>query len=677
MEYNLLEMKQSSQKHFVLILDTRGLRILSSFLNKNDLMREGIFSVQLIETPRIAEPNLEAIYFVEPTHFNLEQIINDFRSFEFPKFSKAHVFLTRKPQSTPQDEELFRNIYDECRGMGGEVSGTERPSRLQNLLVTNLDILAAEDYAFHLDLPKSIIELFSEQIAEDDEFKVRYEERIVEGVASVCATLNEFPYVRYENGNSFCEKLGKEINRRIEELFVDDPTFWYHGDLVHSDQPRGTLIILDRRYDLVTPLLHAFSYQNLVYDLLKTRDNLLFFNPQGSFGENMKKARLDESDPVWMKFRYSHVTIVIQKLLQVMNEFTNTDLSNLTIEELSQISKDLPEFSENLARHILHLATLQECMDKVNSTSLLEVQELEQAVVTSIDGIDGEEISGAKIINDLANLMTRDEVDPVDKLRLTCLHCIVLGQASQDVIQTFMKKARLNSDLSFEHAVIGLSNFGISILAANVSTRMLSFRGFTTQKEEVITKYRTKESIQQARRNVLKIQSSANTTLNHQTSRFSPLVKTVCEKFCAHSLEPEEFPFVKPPPPGSGEGGVSLPSLPAKLLSNDRSLSVRKQHGSDESILKIQSSQVLEETDSKPHHFQNSLSGGRLILFIAGGVTYLEICELFKIMLLTRREIIVGGTHFLKPKDFVHDLKVLGGVFSSLVGETLIGIRPD
>ena len=47
-------------------------------------------------------------------------------------------------------------------------------------------------------------------------------------------------------------------------------------------------------------------------------------------------------------------------------------------------------------------------------------------------------------------------------------------------------------------------------------------------------------------------------------------------------------------------------------------------------------------------------------MFIAGGVTYSELRAVSEMMRSTKREIIVGSTHFIKPEGFIKDLGILG-----------------
>ena len=56
---------------------------------------------------------------------------------------------------------------------------------------------------------------------------------------------------------------------------------------------------------------------------------------------------------------------------------------------------------------------------------------------------------------------------------------------------------------------------------------------------------------------------------------------------------------------------------------------------------------------------QNHLTGGRYMVFIAGGVGYSEIRVAYDQMQFSTKEIIVGGSHFISPTKFTDNVAKL------------------
>lgn len=61
----------------MLIYDKVGRDIISPILKLHELRRKGVTLHMLIDTERDAIPDVPAIYFVEPTQANIQQIVAD------------------------------------------------------------------------------------------------------------------------------------------------------------------------------------------------------------------------------------------------------------------------------------------------------------------------------------------------------------------------------------------------------------------------------------------------------------------------------------------------------------------------------------------------------------------------------------------------------------------------
>lgn len=48
-----------------------------------------------------------------------------------------------------------------------------------------------------------------------------------------------------------------------------DPNFIPRGEDEKSDRERGNILILDRNFDTLSPLMHEYTYQAMVMDLLE------------------------------------------------------------------------------------------------------------------------------------------------------------------------------------------------------------------------------------------------------------------------------------------------------------------------------------------------------------------------------------------------------------------------
>ncbi len=93
---------------------------------------------------------------------------------------------------------------------------------------------------------------------------------------SVLTTLGENPYIRYfDPTNQQTNKsstLALQLQKDLEEYCAQDPDY---PPKQYQFRPKATVLILERSFDMVAPLLHEFTYQAMINDLLVTASGKL------------------------------------------------------------------------------------------------------------------------------------------------------------------------------------------------------------------------------------------------------------------------------------------------------------------------------------------------------------------------------------------------------------------
>lgn len=71
------------------------------------------------------------------------------------------------------------------------------------------------------------------------------------------------------------------------------------------------MILLERASDPLTPLLHEFTYQCMIYDLLNIEKDRFQQEYTDRSGERATRdCLLDESDPLWPMMRHLYVLLL-------------------------------------------------------------------------------------------------------------------------------------------------------------------------------------------------------------------------------------------------------------------------------------------------------------------------------------------------------------------------------
>lgn len=81
--------------------------------------------------------------------------------------------------------------------------------------------------------------------------------------------------------------------------------------------------------DLVSPLIHEFTYQAMALDLLDIKDSektIYKFKPsRGSRDEEVKDVELGEGDRIWSAYRHMHMKDLLGKITEEFNKFRDAN----------------------------------------------------------------------------------------------------------------------------------------------------------------------------------------------------------------------------------------------------------------------------------------------------------------------------------------------------------------
>eukprot|EP00559_Dactyliosolen_fragilissimus_P001120 CAMPEP_0184861448 /NCGR_PEP_ID=MMETSP0580-20130426/6137_1 /TAXON_ID=1118495 /ORGANISM="Dactyliosolen fragilissimus" /LENGTH=648 /DNA_ID=CAMNT_0027358957 /DNA_START=1 /DNA_END=1947 /DNA_ORIENTATION=- len=607
----------------ILIVDEGTMRIMSSAVGMYDLMEHKITLVEDIAKRRAPFRRNAPIYFLTPTEESIDILVEDWtpsKSRKEPLYADS-VFLYFT-QKVP--DKLFAKIK-QCKPLA---------RRLKAFAEVNLGFLAKETRSFHLDMSASFSNLYNQpsmSIVTDTHHA------IVSKLVTVCATLNEYPHIRYRTSSDLCTILANLFHKQFTEFIASNKSWWYHGDSSHLDKPRSTLLILSRSDDCLSPLMHEFTYQAMVYDLLNVGDDGKITYKAETSGTAKdtgdakatmdKDALLNESDNLWVELKGQHIAdiskIISTRIRDVVNSSTGVVMKTksrdetkaLSITQVANAMKALPEYREVLARLSQHLRISHQCFEIFSKQTLMDLSDLEQTLATGIMD-DGRKPKVSELVASVEQEL-KHRKDYSAKFRLLAVFIVSQNGLKDEDYKRLISAAAL--DTAHLKALSNLEKLGLKILKDGAG------RGNNIMGEKLAAG-RANDSDE-----------------GYISSRYVSELKGILKQMQDGSLSIDEYPSILPLP----DEGVPYS---AKIGSNvERSRLTG-------SVRQTKNSQLRRAQKPAKDSKVAKFFGARKIVFMAGGLCYSELRSAQELMDKGGNEIILGSTRFISPKDFVDDL---------------------
>lgn len=442
------------------------MRVISAAVGMYDIMERKITLVESLEKIRAPFPDMGAIYLLNPTTKSIVKLIEDFSSGK-PLYGNG-IFLYFLGRLS---DDLLNQIKT-CKPL---------MKRLKALTEINVDFLAQEERSFSLDMRDSFSSFYLRRQTTPIEVS------IAEKLVTVCATLNEYPHIRYKQTSATCTSLASVFHLKMDDFVSQNPSWWYHGGPQKkqtAQRERGTLLLLDRADDCLSPLMHDFTYQSMVHDLLPMDGDRITYQSETTNDPSKTEAKdvlLDERDSLWTELRGKHIAQVIEllssRIREIMNSSTGSSLGKkgksggqMSLSQMASALKALPEYREVMSKLSQHMHISHECMDVFRKEGLFDLSDLEQTLATGKDE-DGRSPKLADMIDRVEDNLMKMR-DPKKRLRLILITIISQGGLRSQDRRRLMNAAELSR--ADQQTLNSLEVMGLSVTASTEKNRMMS-----------------------------------------------------------------------------------------------------------------------------------------------------------------------------------------------------------
>ncbi|XP_029285884.1 syntaxin-binding protein 3 [Cottoperca gobio] len=478
----------------ILILDPFTTKLLSSCCKMSDLMSEKITIVEDLYKSREPVPEMKAIYFMSPTAKNVDAFIADFKP--KPKYKAAYVYFT---DYCPDD--LFNNMKLYCA------------KYIRVCKEINMSFMPQEAQVFTCDNPGAFQSIYSP----NSQDKKKTLETIADQLVTLCATLDEYPGVRYKKDSNI--ENAKTLAELVDEKLAK------HYDLDDNGKKKGKtqaqLLIVERGFDPVSPILHELTYQAMAYDLIEIQnDTYKYKSKDGS----EKQAQLNEDDLLWIKLRHKHIADVSEQIRKLVKEIAANKKpqqdGKITINTLAQMMKKMPAFRKHVTEKTIHLQLAEDCM-QYYSNNVEKLCKAEQDLAV------GSDVEGVKVKDPMRTLLPvlLHPYSSPDKIRAVLLYIFSLSGTTNENLSKLIQHVKIEDQQEF---ILNWKELGVPIIISPSFFSRKPTRRDRSQEE------------------------------TYNLSRWTPVIKDVMEDAVENKLDVKEWPHLSESPAAwNGSGAIS------------------------------------------------------------------------------------------------------------------------
>jgi Sec1 family len=692
----------------VLVVDREALRILAAALGGlNGLVDEGVTIIEMLDMRREPLPRIPAIVFAAPSAETIQHLVA-----EAPRqYAEFHLFFTHRVPDFQMDV-LRQNAAPLLR-------------RVKSFVELDVELLATESRVFSLDRPgASIPQLYAGSARDALEEMSVVSERLTDACSLVGSMLDWD--VRSDAASQKARTVASLVKEQLETVKLKaradraqraaagKPELEeevVRSEVVGEEQPhptRATLLVLDRASDMISPLMHEFSYQAMAHDLLK----LEYTKPGGTHydlpnDEDPSKSKslvLDDevSDPTWTATRHMFVEDAKADSQARFREFLATDAAykirgkegaEVDINEMSAAVRSLPESQKRADKFTLHIVALSECLKRCAEMRLPQLAITEQDIAIGRHP-DQTRAKPDVIVETLRELVFSTDIPLEHRMRALMLAIAVaegtvaLGGEASLLALTSSFKLRLGRstvaqvpDLTPVMAS-SIKGFQTVLTKAREAAEAFALRsggggarrdadadGSTAKQfaDNLKAKYTERRDVKLKEKQIelrRRRQAGRGTEdeLPLDVQRYLPPLTSVALDLVDERLNQDAFPLT---------GAVSVDSIISNLGASQLDDSYggggsgggggygtggSKRVGGKIYSATKKLSHGLSKSDTRDEEDDQFRIADRehlFVIFIVGGVTYSEIRSVYEVCARREANIMIGGSQILTPRTFL------------------------
>ncbi|OAF66670.1 Protein unc-18 [Intoshia linei] len=432
------------------------------------------------------------------------------------------------------------------------------------------------------------------------------------------------------------------LQQKLDAYRADDHTM---GTLPNKD--KSQFLILDRGFDLITPLMHEISLQAFVNEFLPIKDSLFTYEVRNNNVPQKKEFLLNESDNLWVDYRHKPIYFYAKEINKLLKQFSDDkklkSKKNTSVNDVSQMIKNMPQYQKEMNKYSAHLKIAEISLDKMHS--------LKNYILYQQNLATGYDVNESKINDPLRyvrEMLSDQTLENFDKIKLILLTILSKETITKEVLDRICEHINLSE--KEEKIILDFELLGVPIIKRDKNKKVLEHKNvllktISISLENSRLTRQTNIDVDKERVSILSQFYPNYTTkkppmtfgvrkaksyVENDMCRWVPNVKDIVEQAVNEKLDKRKFPILR--------------NISRNFSSGQQAISVRygQWHNKE----------------------QSQKSGLRLIIFIIGGVTFSEIRSIYEIINNNSNnfDIVIGSDMILQHNKIISSIMDLGSV---------------
>lgn len=404
-----------------MILDEFTTGVISAGYAKSDMLLREVYLFEYIDTIFESTERLnhmKCIAILRPTKDNIELLCRELRR---PHYRTYHLYFTCRIGTT---------IIEKL----GEADETEVVRCVRELPI---DFQPITPFIFTLQSANKTFDL-SNNNWHAEGFK-----RVSDGLASAMIALRMNPIIRFQTQSLLCRSLAEEVGQVLKNEAKMNKSWRQSAPF----DVNSLLLIIDRRSDLITPIVNKWTYYSMIHELFDIKNNrislvdvpnrqpkdpkemLVFIENDEFFDENYYK-------------NYGELGTTLKLAIETLKDTTKSQYKVETMEDMKRFIDEYPEtkrYASNLHNHVF---LMSEISRQVTEHLLIDISECEQELACGMS-------SNSEILKKLKQYVSSNLIRPIDAIRLVSLYTVCRPDRSSQLSE-LMKLLRTRKDITPE-----------------------------------------------------------------------------------------------------------------------------------------------------------------------------------------------------------------------------------